>query len=69
MERQEMDIEGSTGLVTREHLFQMLDQGDRRDNYGKWSKGVFGLTRPNVLDKSTFENGMKRPGDDAKHAL
>jgi hypothetical protein len=69
MERQEMDIEKGRGGVTREGLFQMLDQRDRWDNNRKWSKGIVGLTAPNVLDQGTFENGMKRPGDDAKHVL
>ena len=69
MERQEMNIEEGAGLVTRENPFQMFDQGDRGDNNGKRSTEIVGLRRPNVLDQGTFENGMKRPGDDAKHLM
>src|SRR6476660_57234 len=47
----------------------MLNQSARRDNNGEWSKGIIGLGGPNVLNQGTFENGMKWPGDDAKHAL
>jgi hypothetical protein len=52
-----------------QYPFQMLNESARRDNNGEWSKGIIGLGGPDVLNQGTFENWMKRPGDDAKHAL
>jgi hypothetical protein len=67
VEREDVDIEEGARLVTREYLFQLLDQGVRGGNHGEWGEGVIGLTRPNVLDQGTIKSGMKRPCDDAKH--
>ena len=51
------------------NCFSVLDQGGRGDNDGQRSKGIVGLTGPNVLDQGTIKSWMKRPGDDAKHLV
>jgi hypothetical protein len=64
-----VDIEEGARLVTREQPFQLLDQEGRGDNDRERSKGIVGLTGPDVLDQSTIKSWMKRPCDDAKHVL
>ena len=69
MECEEVDIQIRARLVTGDDSLQMFDQGNRRDNNGKRSKGIFEFTGPKILDQGSFKNWMKRPGDNAEHLM
>ena len=64
---EEVDIKIRARLMPGDDSLQMFDQGDRRDNNGKRSIGIFEFTEPKILNQGFFKNWMKRPGDNAEH--